>query len=400
MGRGPRFVVGGIIILAVVTGCTTPGEQSRGPGVPTETVDGPPVEGVELVEVASGLEQPVLVAHAGDGSGRFFVVEQSGVVRIVDAGAVRPTPFLDIATLVEAGGEQGLLGLAFPPDYEKSGRFYVSYTAEEGNGDSRLVRYKVSATDANVADATSGEVLLTVNQPYANHNGGNIVFGPDGYLYFGLGDGGSGGDPHGNGQSLGTLLGKLLRIDVSDATGYTIPPTNPFVSNLAAKHEIWSYGLRNPWRFTFDRANGDLYIGDVGQNAWEEIDFQPASSNGGENYGWNLYEGSHAYKVGLPASTVFPVAEHAHGGGECSITGGHVYRGKNVASLSGVYVYGDYCSGRIWTLKKTAAAWENALLFDTDHNISSFGEDEAGEVYVVDHGGAIYRFAPRGVTGS
>lgn len=354
----------------------------------------PPVEGVGLVEIAAGLVQPVLVTHAGDGSGRLFVVEQQGVVRILETGRLREAPFLDITALVEAGGEQGLLGLAFPPDYARSGRFYVSYTAKEGNGDSKLVRYKVSATDPDVADAESGEMLLTVDQPYANHNGGNIVFGPDGYLYFGLGDGGSGGDPHGNGQSLGTLLGKLLRIDVSGDGGYKIPPANPFVSDLAAKHEIWSYGLRNPWRFTFDRANGDLYIGDVGQNAWEEIDFQPASSKGGENYGWNQYEGNHQYKIGLPTATVFPVAEYAHGGSECSVTAGHVYRGKTATPLVGVFLFADYCSGTIWTLKRNATVWEQAELMDTDHNISSFGEDEAGEVYVVDHGGAIYRFAP------
>jgi len=239
-----------------------------------------------------------------------------------------------------------------------------------------------------VADPASIRQLLTIVQPFANHNGGQLVFGPDALLYIGMGDGGSGGDPFGNSQSLNTLLGKILRLDVlSGAATYAIPAGNPF------GNEIWAYGVRNPWRFSFDRTTGDFYLGDVGQDTVEEVDFQPAGSGAGANYGWNLMEGTHCY--GSPtcssAGLVLPVAEYLHGSGDCAVTGGYVYRGS-LAALRGIYLYGDYCSGRIWGLRRNGAVWENQLLADTPYSISTFGEDEAGEVYVADHtSGNIYR---------
>lgn len=385
-----------MLAIVVVAGCTSPADQRGGGdfGGGTTPTPVPAVTGVSLTEVATGLSQPLLVTHAGDGSGRLFIVEQTGTVRVFRDGRLLADPFLDITNLVLSGGERGLLGLAFAPDYEKSGRFYVSYTAKAGEGDSILARYKVQAADADRAAPSSAEILLTVDQPFANHNGGNIVFGPDGYLYFGLGDGGSGGDPAGNGQNTLTLLGSLLRLDVSGATGYSVPPTNPFVGRPTAKPEIWAFGLRNPWRFSFDRTTGDLYMADVGQNSWEEVNFQPAASKGGENYGWNFYEGNHAHRPGIPDGKTFPIAEYATADPNCSVTGGHVYRGPTVTPLSGLYVFADYCSGKIWTLERSGATWEIAELMDTEHQISSFGEDEEGEVYATHHGGIVYKFSP------
>jgi len=259
------------------------------------------------------------------------------------------------------------------------------------NGDTAVVRYSVSA-DPNRADPASAKVILQVNQPFANHNGGHLVFGPDGYLYIGLGDGGSGGDPQGNGQNLNALLGKMLRIDIDHGDPYAIPLDNPFVGRSDARPEIWAYGLRNPWRYSFDRATGDLYIADVGQNAYEEVDFQPVDSQGGENYGWNKYEGFHQYGGGPTDGLTMPVAEYAHAIGGCSVTGGYVYRGPSLPALSGVYLYGDYCSGQVWALYRAASDWENVALLNASVLISSFGEDEAGELYLLDHGGgAVYQ---------
>jgi glucose/arabinose dehydrogenase len=340
---------------------------------------------------ASGFTQPLLVTHAGDGSGRLFVVEQTGVIRIVTGGSALLQPFLDVSTLVSGSFEQGLLGLAFHPDFPDTPYFYINYT--DLRGDTQVVRYTLSA-DPNVAAPESATTILSVGQPYGNHNGGHLAFGPDGYLYIGLGDGGSAGDPHGNGQSLGVLLGKMLRLDVDGGEPYGIPADNPFAAD-GGRPEIWAYGLRNPWRFSFDRATGDLYIGDVGQGAYEEIDFQPASSAGGENYGWNFLEGSHEFQGGPPpGDTVLPVAEYAQSQGGCSVTGGYVYRGSALPEVAGVYFYGDYCSGFVWTLARDASgAWQNNQAYSSGLNISSFGEDEAGELYVVDHNGAIYRLA-------
>lgn len=354
----------------------------------------------QLVEVARGFSRPLYVTHAGDGSDRLFVVEQSGAIKIIDDGAVLNTPFLDVSGLISetatGGGytEQGLLGLAFAPDYAATGVFYVNYT--DRNGNSVIARYRVSEGDPNVADPTSAEQLLYLQQPYRNHNGGHMAFGPDGYLYVVFGDGGSGGDPEGNGQNLGTLLGTILRLDVNTATGYAVPADNPFVGNDAARPEIWAWGLRNAWRFSFDRATGDLYIADVGQNQWEEIHFQPASSTGGENYGWNAYEASYAYSgVEAASEVVWPVLEYDHSHGWCSVTGGYVYRGTLVPGLQGYYFYGDYCTGTVWAaLPNPGGEWRAVISLETGRQISSFGEDEAGELYLVDYSGVVLRFEP------
>lgn len=346
--------------------------------------------------VVSGLTRPVDIQSAGDGSGRLFIIEQDGRIRVAQKGQLLAQPFLDLTGQVARdGNEQGLLGLAFAPDYAQSGRFYVNYTDRRGN--TVVARYRVSGDDPNRADPASAETLLGVDQPYKNHNGGGMVFGPDGYLYIGLGDGGAGGDPHGNGQSLDTLLGKLLRISVNQDSGYSIPRDNPF-ANGGGRQEIWAYGLRNPWRFTFDHLTGDLYIADVGQDTWEEIDFQVNGAPGGQNYGWNYREGRHAFKGEPPAGLqlVDPVAEYKHGEG-CSVTGGEVYRGGQLAELVGVYLYGDYCNGRVWGLLHQAdGSWQNGLLFETGFNVSAFGLDETGEIYLADmKSGQIFQLERR-----
>ncbi len=353
-----------------------------------------------LVEVASGFSRPLFVTSADDGSGRLFVVEQSGAIRIIDDGTVLDTPFLDVSGLISpaatGGGytERGLLGLAFHPDYSENGVFFINYTDQAGN--SVLARYHVSADDPNRADANSAEQLLYVTQPYSNHNGGHLAFGPDGYLYVSLGDGGSGGDPQANGQNPATLLGTLLRLDVGAEGEYAVPDDNPFVGRDGARPEIWSWGLRNVWRFSFDRETGDLYLADVGQNQWEEINFQPADSPGGENYGWNIYEGTHRYSQGEPASdVVMPVLEYDHRAGRCSVTGGYVYRGAALPDLQGYYFYGDWCSGTLWAATQDEAGnWNAVVSAETGRSISSFGEDEDGELYLVDYNGAVLRFEP------
>ena len=350
---------------------------------------------LRLVPVASDLAQPVQVTQAGDGSGRLFVVERGGRIRVMAGGKVLPEPFLDITDLVGArGSEQGLLSVAFHPQYTQNGRFFVNYT--DRAGDTVVAGYRVGP-DPNRADPDSAQVLLQIDQPYANHNGGLNLFGPDGYLYIGMGDGGSAGDPHENGQSRTTLLGKLLRIDVDRGSPYAIPPDNPFVGRLDGRPEIWAYGLRNPWRFSFDRATGDLFIADVGQNAYEEVHRQPAGSQGGENYGWSRMEGAHCFKPrsGCDQSGLeLPIAEYSRDGG-CSITGGYVYRGRAEPALAGVYFFGDYCSGKIWGLiPDGAGAWRMRELIQSPARISSFGEDQEGELYLTDlAGGRIYRLS-------
>jgi len=347
---------------------------------------------VALKLVTDDLRGPTYVTHAGDGSGRLFVTEKGGTIALLRNGQRAPKPFLDITALVtSSGSEQGLLGLAFHPDYANNGRFFVYYTAK--NGDNTLVRYQVSS-DPDVADPATATVLFAQPDPAQNHNGGMLAFGPDTYLYVGMGDGGSAGDPWGNGQKRDVLLGKLLRLDVDHGEPYAIPPDNPWPSASDARGEIWAYGLRNPWRFSFDRATGDLYIGDVGQGQYEEVDFQPAGEPGGRNYGWNIREGMHCFRSqncdtnGL----VDPIAEYTHEFG-CSITGGYVYRGAAMPQFQGNYVYGDYCSGLIWTLKQTAPGqWAQNDLLDSKRSISSFGEDETGELYLTDLGGGLYQF--------
>lgn len=349
---------------------------------------------VSLSRVAGGFALPVHVTHAGDGSGRIFVVEQGGRIRILDNGVVLPSLFLDISAKLVCCGEQGLLSVAFPPGFASKGYFYVNYTgipvAPAAAAPTVIARYRVSAGNANVSDPASEEVILTIPQPFSNHNGGQLSFGPDGYLYVGMGDGGSGGDPLNNGQTPGTLLGKLLRIDVeSGAVPYGIPPTNPFLGMAAYRPEIWALGLRNPWRFSFDRLTGDLYIGDVGQGAVEEVDVQQAGSPGGQNYGWNIMEGGGCYNSAPcnAAGLTLPIATYDHTQG-CSITGGMVYRGSAFPGLQGTYFFGDFCNGRVWGLRKNGAGWENTVLLDPGNpplNITAFGEDEVGNVYVADY---------------
>ena len=331
------------------------------------------------------------MANAGDGSGRLFIIQQAGQILILKDGSLLPTPFLDIQDRVGSNGtEQGLLGLVFDPQVTQNGYFYVNYTDLDGN--THISRFQISA-DPDRADPATEKRLLYVQQPYPNHNGGSMKFGPDGYLYLGLGDGGSGGDPHGNGQSLNTYLGKLLRIDPEHGDPYAIPPDNPFV-NGGGLAEIWDFGLRNPWRFSFDRLTGDLYIGDVGQDQWEEIDWLPAGTSGGVNFGWSYMEGDHPYQGNPPpsANQIGPVAEYSHSEGGCAVTGGEVYRGVNLPDWQGVYLYGDYCSGKVWgLLHRPDGSWQNQLLFTTSSAISSFGLDESGEVYLVDRKGTILR---------
>ena len=346
--------------------------------------------------VVSGLTQPVFATGAGDGTGRIFIVQQTGQILILKGKTLNSTPFLDVSSLLGANnGEQGLLGLAFDPNYATNGYFYITYTGKTGPaGDDYLARYHVSS-NPDVADPSSRQTVLAVGEPYSNHNGGNLAFGPDGYLYFGLGDGGSGGDPQGNGQNTNVLLGKILRLNVDSTFPYTIPSDNPFASG-GGKPEIWSYGVRNPWRFSFDKSTGDLYIGDVGQDTEEEIDFQAAGAAGGQNYGWNLLEGNLCYlnsPCPAPAGYVAPVAVYDHGAGDstgCAVTGGYVYRGSAFPGLQGVYLFGDYCSGRLWGLYRNASnKWVKNLIKVTGYNISSFAQDEAGELYIVDYGGSL-----------
>ncbi|MDH3597150.1 MAG: PQQ-dependent sugar dehydrogenase [Rhodospirillales bacterium] len=354
-----------------------------------------PAQSLTLEPIATGLARPVDIAHAGDGSGRLFIVLQGGRIVIHDGAGVLAPPFLDVTSLVSCCGERGLLGLAFHPDYASNGFFYVNYT--DGSGDTVIARYRVSA-DPDLADPGSADILLTVAQPYTNHNGGQLRFGPDGFLYIGLGDGGSGGDPENRAQDLSELLGKILRIDVDGGPPYSIPPDNPFVGVAGARPEIWARGLRNPWRFSFDRLTGDLFIADVGQGAREEVDFQPAGSSGGENYGWRLMEGSSCFDP--PAgcndgSLALPIIEYGHVDGNCSITGGYRYRGARLPALAGQYLYADFCSGRLWTAaEEVDAAWTSYETLRTTARFSAFGENEAGDLYIAhlaQSAGTVYR---------
>jgi len=380
------------------------------------------------IRVVSGLSSPLYVTHAPGDFSRIFIVEQgsSGTARIKIAMlpdyTLLSTPFFTISGIL-TGGERGLLGLAFHPDYARNGYFFVNYTTSGGGaaGQTVVARYRVSS-DPNLADPNSGRDVLRIPQPFSNHNGGWIAFGPDGYLYIGMGDGGSGGDPGNRAQNLNELLGKTLRIDVngddfpSDPNrNYAIPPDNPFVGRDGAD-EIWNYGMRNHWRNSFDRATGDLYFADVGQNLWEEVSFQPAGSRGGENYGWRCYEGRVEYNFtgcsSDPNNYVFPFHVYNHGGGRCSITGGYVYRGCAIPDLEGTYFFADYCSRQIWSTRyeglpdppvtdRTAELAPGGGL--TIANITSFGEDAYGELYICDGAangaGEVFKIVPRRLVG-
>jgi len=387
-------VVAGLLLLI---GCSQAADDSHAPaegptGTPAAT------NNVELVQVASGLNSPVGIVNAADDSGRLFVVERGGRVRVIDAGGyLRAGPFVNLSDRIVAEWEQGLLGLAFHPDFAANGRLFVDYTRR---GDGALVLSELAASrDRASADPASERVLLTIAHPSPFHNGGQLAFGPDGYLYIGVGDGGGEGDPLGSGQNLETLLGKILRIDVdgepAPGAPYAIPRNNPYapdgIAPGAGLPEIWAFGLRNPWRFSFDRASGDLYIGDVGQDTWEEIDRQAAASAGGENYGWNAREGNHCYSPLCDrVSAVDPIAEYAHDPG-CAVIGGYVYRGSSQPTLAGSYLFGDHCAGTIFSLP-AAGRHDPKVVVDSGLSLSAFGEAEDGEIYVVDlAGGGLYR---------
>ncbi len=381
---------------------------------------------ISLHQVTSGLSSPVAITHAGDGSGRLFITERAGRIRIFNGVSLLGAPFLDIISRVQSdSSEQGLLSVAFPPNYSTTGYFYVNYTSSiyGAIGDTIVARYRVTA-NPNVADPNSEQIILRISQPEANHNGGQLQFGPnDGFLYIGMGDGGGGGDNHGavgNGQDPAQLLGKILRIDVDQDSGnpapisftpsftyylpfvaanpsftYTIPISNPYTSTVPFRPEIWAWGFRNPWRFSFDRQNGNLYIGDVGQGSREEVDFQASSVITGPNYGWRCYEGNSAYNTsgcGPIGNYVFPVTDYDHGAGRCSVTGGYVYRGPSYASMQGIYFYGDYCARTIWGLQLDGSNWVTSVLTTAISSISTFGEDQAGELYIAGYGnGIIYK---------
>jgi glucose/arabinose dehydrogenase len=351
----------------------------------------PDPSGYRWSEIAGGFIKPLALTHAGDD--RLFVVEQRGVIWVIRNGQVLPEPFLDIRDrVVDISFEQGLLGLAFHPQHPRNGLFYVNYT--NSGGDTVVSRFSATL-EASHADPDSELVLLTIDQPFSNHNGGALAFGPDGFLYIATGDGGSANDPFGNGQNLGTLLGKLLRIDIDAGDPYAIPPDNPFSGGGSAP-EIWVYGLRNPWRFSFDRLNGDLYIGDVGQNSWEEISFLPAEQARGNNLGWDLREGMHPFASQQTEGLIDPVAEYANNGQTCSVTGGISIRSAELPDWAGVYIYGDYCSGQVWGLvRDSGGSWISTVLFSTGLAISAFGEGADGSAYLVHHGGAIFQLEAR-----
>jgi len=347
---------------------------------------------ITLELFAEGLKKPVGIVNAGDN--RLFVVEQEGTITVLDsAGNSDSVAFLDITQKVVYGGERGLLGLAFHPNFSHNGYFYVNYI---GAGDStHISRFSVMYNDPGRADPLCELKLLSLAQPYENHNGGNLSFGPDGYLYIGLGDGGNGGDPGNRAQNKKVLFGKMLRIDVNGGSPYAIPPSNPFCNDTSAAGEIWAYGLRNPWRYSFDALTGDLWIADVGQNKYEEINMQPASGEGGDNYGWRCYEGDEEFNSSncdTTADFVFPVHTYNHGI-ECSVTGGYVYRGKEISPWYGQYFFADYCSDRIRTLKREGGIWVEIEYGQFPGNsFSAFGEDVNGELYVAGHtSGRIYR---------
>ncbi|MBK8904806.1 MAG: PQQ-dependent sugar dehydrogenase [Anaerolineaceae bacterium] len=369
-----------------------PTEQPPTPTPTVTPIPENPVSSISLEPIISGLIQPLYLTHAFDD--RLFILEQAGTIRILQNGELLPEPFLDIMDPVNSNSnEQGLLGLAFHPNYQENGYFFLNYT--NVNGGTNIARYRVSS-DPNVADPNSEQILLTVPQPYANHNGGMVAFGPDGYLYVGMGDGGSQGDPEGNGQNTGTLLGSILRLDIDSLDGsYTIPADNPFVDDPNARPEVWAYGLRNPWRFSFDRLTNDLFVADVGQNTWEEVSWLAAGTPGGQNFGWNFMEGNHCYVTNCnPANFVPAVFEYDHTQG-CSISGGYIYRGQQFLSLYGNYFVADFCSGIIWgVFQQPDGSWQSTIVYRSSLPITSFGEDVNGELYVVARTGQILQVRP------
>ena len=375
-------------------------DGSRGAVMAADAVALSPEASFEIVSVVTkDLHSPLFLTHAGDGSGQLFVVEQAGTIRLIDKAVLQQAPFLDLRDRVwTKGNEQGLLGLAFHRDHRHNGRLFVNYNRRE-DGATVVAEYRRDGRSLEVSPATE-RILMVVPQPYLNHNGGMILFGPDGYLYIGRGDGGSKGDPQNRAQNTEEWLGKILRIDVDHGRPYGIPEGNPFIFG-GGRPEVFAYGIRNPWRFSFDRETGMLWLADVGQYKWEEVDLVVA----GGNYGWRIMEGSHCYNPEQgcsPDGLMFPIAEYGHEQGRCSITGGYVYRGASMHALRGTYIFGDYCSGELFALSASANRRTSTIprvLAKTGFRISSFGEDEAGELYIVDHRGGIYRLAaPQSIT--
>ena len=375
-----RVAAAALVLACVDTEAKPAAEQSRA------------ASELRLEELAGRFRSPVYLTSP-PGDSRLFVVEQAGRIRVVKNGATLPRPFLDISERVRSGGEQGLLSMAFHPAYRNNGQFFVNFT--DRAGDTRVERFKVSS-DADVADEASSKLVIEIDQPYSNHNGGHILFGLDGMLYIGMGDGGSGGDPHGNGQSRNALLGKMLRLNVSRSEPYSIPQGNPFSAASGGRPEIWATGMRNPWRFAFDRPTALLYIADVGQNAQEEINVEPASS-AGLNYGWNIMEGDSCYR-GSGCSRnglTMPKVTFGHGGGACSVTGGFVYRGRRVPAIAGHYFYSDYCAGWIRSFRMQNGSAVDRREWKTVElgHVVSFGEDAAGELYILTESGKVFRIA-------
>jgi glucose/arabinose dehydrogenase len=394
---GPRFsrYFSILAFTLILTSC-----WSCSGGVAHTTSSPPPPNATfELVQVATGFSSPLDIQQPDDNSGRLFVVEQGGHIQIIQSDGTRASsPFLDVTGRAgfTSGGETGLLGLAFHPNYASDPRFYVNYTRNNaGQLQTVIAEFRASAANANSIDPTTQNILFTVDQPFSNHKGGGLAFGKDGFLYIGLGDGGSEGDPQGNGQNTNTLLGKMLRIDVDSAhspgLNYAIPPTNPFVTS-GGRAEIWLYGLRNPFRFSFDTVSGDLWIGDVGQNSFEEVDHL-TSAQGGSNLGWNIMEGSHCFNPPTGCSTAgltLPVFDYDHTQGDDCITGGHVYHGTKMPALAGSYVFGDFISGRMWSLTTSGSTLTRTFLFNVAANdISSIGRDQSGELYVARYSSGV-----------
>ncbi len=383
-----------LLATVLLLGLTGPA-CSRTPPAADAAPSAPAPAGLE--NVAARLDRPSFLTHAGDA--RWFVTLLPGQIVVFRDGKLVPEPFLDIHDRVSVGGERGLFAVAFHPRYRENGWFFVNYT--NTRGDTEIARFGVRPGDPDRADAASGVVLLEIEQPYSNHNGGQLLFGPDGMLYVGMGDGGSGNDPHCNGQRTDSLLGKMLRVDVDAradrAPYYGIPADNPFRGGGDPPDEVWATGLRNPWRFSFDRETGDLWIADVGQVRVEEIDFLAGGKPAGANFGWNVKEGSECFSRECSRvscrSDVFtdPVVEYPHQNGDCSVTGGYVYRGARYPALRGWYFYGDFCSGRIWRARREDGRWVNHLMPFTVPTVSSFGEDQAGELYLMTLGGDLYR---------
>jgi glucose/arabinose dehydrogenase len=396
-----RRLLRGISIVALLALSTVLLEcggssSSPAPAAPAPPAAPPPPSGplvLTLTPVLSGLNSPVDLQNAADGSGRLFVVEQQGQIRIVSNNSLVPTPFLDITSLVDFGGEKGLLGLAFHPAYTQNRRFFVNYDrVVSGQMQTVIAEFQTSASNPNQADPNSQRILFTVNQPFPNHKGGQLAFGPDGFLYIGLGDGGSAGDPLGNAQNRQVLLGKMLRIDVdhtSPGLQYAIPSDNPFLNGVD-RGEVWAYGLRNPWRFSFDVPSGRLFVADVGQDKFEEIDILQK----GGNFGWNIMEGLHCFKPSSGCNMtglILPITEYDHSQGD-AVIGGYVYRGPAIPRLSGTYLFSDFESGTIWGLTENSTGqWTRSQLIAGGRNISSFGRDEAGELYVLDYSGSLLR---------